>query len=126
MRGKVESGPITQELAFSANRMHLDFGRAFGTNTGLPAYNLNVYSGADKFLYGNKISIPGSAGRTSYSTLSSLAFVDTLSALDKRIQVTGGLRVQRVQSANTGSDHVGTKTGVYDKTAISPSVLAVF
>ncbi|PAK78043.1 TonB-dependent receptor [Acetobacter fabarum] len=126
VRGKVESGPITQELAFSANRMHLDFGRAFGTNTGLPAYNLNVYSGADKFLYGNKISIPGSAGRTSYSTLSSLAFVDTLSALDKRIQVTGGLRVQRVQSANTGSDHVGTKTGVYDKTAISPSVLAVF
>lgn len=126
VRGKVDSGPVTQELAFSANRLHLDFGRAFGTNTGIPAYNLNIYNGADAFSYGHDISVPKSAGRTSYSTLSSLAFVDTISALNKRIQVTAGLRVQRVQSANTGSDHIGTKTGVYDKTAISPSVLAVF
>lgn len=126
VRGKIDTGPVTQELAFSANRLHLDFGRAFGTNTGLPAYNLNIYNGADTYSYGHDISVPESAGRTSYSTLSSLAFVDTISALNKRIQVTGGLRVQRVQSANTGSDHVGTKTGVYDKTAISPSVLAVF
>lgn len=126
VRGKIDSGPITQELAFSANRLHLDFGRAFGTNTSLPAYNLNIYNGVNAFTYGRDISVPESAGRTSYSTLSSLAFVDTISALNKRIQITGGLRVQRVQSANTGSDHVGTKTGVYDKTAISPSVLAVF
>jgi iron complex outermembrane receptor protein len=126
VRGKIDTGPVTQELAFSANRLHLDFGRAFGTNTGLPAYNFNIYNGADTYSYGHDISVPESAGRTSYSTLSSLAFVDTISALNKRIQVTGGLRVQRVQSANTGSDHVGTKTGVYDKTAISPSVLAVF
>ena len=126
VRGKIDSGPITQEVAFSANRLHLDFGRAFGVNTGLPAYNLNIYNGAGAFSSGNQISVPSSAGQTSYSTLSSLAFVDTISALNKRIQVTAGLRVQRVQSANTGSDHVGTKTGVYDRTAISPSVLAVF
>lgn len=126
VRGKVDSGPITQELAFSANRLYLDFGRVFGTNTGLPAYNLNIYNGGGAYSSGNSISVPGSAGQTSYSILSSLAFVDTISALNKRIQVTGGLRVQRVQSANTGSDHTGTKTGIYDRTAISPSVLAVF
>ncbi|WP_242010262.1 TonB-dependent receptor [Acetobacter conturbans] len=126
VRGKVVSGPVTQELAFSANRLDLDFGRVFGVNTALPAYNLNVYNGVAAYSSGNKISVPGSVGTTSVSTLSSLAFVDTISALDKRIQVTAGLRVQRVQSANTGSDHVGTKTGIYDRTAISPAVLAVF
>ncbi|ATJ89472.1 ferrichrome receptor [Acetobacter senegalensis] len=126
VRGKVVSGPVTQDLAFSANRLDLDFGRLFGVNTGLPAYNLNIYKGAGTFSSGNQISVPNHVGTTSVSTLSSLAFVDTISALDKRIQVTAGLRVQRVQSANTGSDHVGTKTGVYDRTAVSPSVLAVF
>ncbi|MFT8518956.1 TonB-dependent siderophore receptor [Acetobacter syzygii] len=126
VRGKVVSGPIMQELAFSANRLDLDFGRVFGVNTGLPSYNLNIYDGVGAYSSGGKISVPNNVGTTSVSRLSSLAFVDTISALDKRIQVTAGLRVQRVQSANTGSDHVGTKTGVYDRTAISPAVMAVF
>lgn len=126
VRGKIDSGPITQELAFSANRLDYMLGRQFANNNAVLPDKINIYSGLGTYYSGNNISVPGSAPIASTVTLESLAFADTISALDKRIQVTGGLRVQRVQSSNYGSDHVGVKTSSYDQTAISPAVLAVF
>lgn len=125
VRGKVVSGPVTQELAFSANRLDLTMGRIFGANTAIPAYAMNLYSGPDRFLLNRAVSVPRSSPKTGTSTLSSLAFVDTISALDKRIQVTAGLRVQRVQSSSFTAA-TGAMTSTYDRTGISPSVLAVF
>lgn len=125
VRGKVHTGPVTQELAFSANRLDLTMGRIFGSNTDIPSYKLNLYGGNSTFLTSRSVSVPASSPRSGTSTLSSLAFVDTVSALDRRIQVTGGLRVQRVQSASY-STTTGVASGIYDRTAISPSVLAVF
>ena len=125
VRGKVRTGPIMQELAFSANRLDLTMGRIFGVNTDIPAYSLNIYGGRDLYLLNRHVSVPRSSPKTGTSTLSSLAFVDTISALDKRIQVTAGLRVQRVQSGNFNAT-TGAQTSSYDRTAISPSVLAVF
>lgn len=125
VRGSVKTGPVTQELAFSANRLDLTMGRVFGSNSSISAYSVNMYSGKDRFLLNHDVAVPGSSPTTGTSTLSSLAFVDTVSALDKRIQVTGGFRVQQVQSANISAT-TGQATSSYDKTAISPSVLAVF
>ncbi|MBS0986071.1 TonB-dependent receptor [Acetobacter thailandicus] len=125
VRGQVKSGPVTQDLAFSANRLDLTMGRIFGSNSDISAYDVNIYGGKNKFLLNRDVSVPKSSPKSGTSTLSSLAFVDTLSALSKRIQVTAGLRVQRVQSASFNTT-TGMATSRYDRTAISPSVLAVF
>ncbi|MBF0886713.1 TonB-dependent siderophore receptor [Gluconobacter sphaericus] len=125
VRGKVDTGPLKHDLAFSANRLDLTMGRIFGSNTDIPAYALNIYSGKNYYPLNRSVSVPYSSPKTGTSTLSSLAFVDTISTLHNRIQVTAGLRAQRVQSASY-STTTGAASGIYDKTAISPAVLAVF
>ncbi len=47
-------------------------------------------------------------------TLNSLAIADTLSAADKRIQLTAGVRLQQVQSANF-NPLSGVQTSCYDQ-----------
>lgn len=120
-RAKVETGPIVQNLAFSANRYDTISDEAWGfAGTGSP---VNIYTRS--YIPNPDISVARDLPRYSSSTLSSLAFADTVSALEKRIQITAGLRVQRVQSSNFNTK-TGLKTSSYDKTALSPAVMAVF
>ncbi|WP_246856505.1 TonB-dependent receptor [Acetobacter vaccinii] len=121
VRGKVETGPVTQNIVVSANRYNLVRDEAWGFSAS--GYPVNIYKRS--YIPRSDISVPGNLPLYSSSTLSSLAFADTISALDKRIQVTAGLRVQRVQSANFSAT-TGLKTSSYDKTALSPAVMAVF
>ena len=49
---------------------------------------------------------------------------DILSAADKRIQLTAGVRLQQVQGANFNAAS-GTQTSNYDASALSPSLSLV-
>jgi iron complex outermembrane receptor protein len=121
LRGKVKTGPIMQDFAFSANRYDTIRDMAWGFSKA--GYPVNIYKRS--YMYRPDISVMQNLPRYSSSTLSSLAFADTVSALEKRIQVTAGFRVQRVQSTNFNTT-TGLKTSGYDKTALSPAVMAVF
>jgi iron complex outermembrane receptor protein len=61
------------------------------------------------------------AVKVSTQDLSSVGVADTLSVLDKRIQLTLGTRFQRVQAANFAAA-TGMRTANYDESAVSPSV----
>ncbi|PVV72613.1 TonB-dependent siderophore receptor, partial [Pseudomonas sp. HMWF011] len=61
--------------------------------------------------------------KVSASELSGVAIADTLSVLDQRVQVTVGLRQQRIQSSNYNSAGVATST--YDDSKVTPLFGAV-
>ncbi|WYX21680.1 TonB-dependent receptor [Achromobacter xylosoxidans] len=67
--------------------------------------------------------VPDSAPKTAENTLTSLALVDTMSFLDDRLRLTGGLRNQRVKTTNF--DKNGNTTSRYDKQAVTPAVALV-
>ncbi len=94
VRGLVDTGPIGHEFSMVGTMFQQTTGIA--TVNGTP-YTTNIYNP-------NIIAPPaiptGAANKTGTMTLNSLAFADTLSAANKRIQLTAGVRLQQVQSAN--------------------------
>jgi iron complex outermembrane receptor protein len=60
------------------------------------------------------------ATKSSFSTLSSYAFADTMSVFDERIQLTVGAREQRVTAENFRTN--GTTSSSYGESALSPAV----
>jgi iron complex outermembrane receptor protein len=114
-RAAVDTGPIGHEVALSASILSRTNG--FASVAG-PVYTSNIYNP-------NVIARPNLAtpvvNKTGQSTLSSIAIADTLSAADKRIQLTVGARLQQVRTANYNGV-TGLQTASYDKSAISPSV----
>ncbi|MBN9513094.1 MAG: TonB-dependent receptor [Alphaproteobacteria bacterium] len=119
VRARAETGPIGHEIAFSATT--LDWGSGFAVVNGAP-FATNIYNSVAV----TQPNIPmGVANKTSNTTLSSLALADTLTAAEKRIQLTVGARLQRVQSANFNAT-TGAQTDGYDQAALSPSVALVF
>ena len=121
MRADLKTGPVSQVLAFSTNRLDQTTNQSDAYAASRSA--VNIYNGTS--IPAPTLSVPHHLPKASGSTLSSLAFADTLSVLEKRIQITAGLRVQRVQSTNYNTT-TGIVTSSYDRTAISPAVMAVF
>ncbi|MBO1329067.1 TonB-dependent receptor [Acetobacter suratthaniensis] len=121
MRADLKTGPVRQVLAFSANRLDQTTNQSYAYAASRSV--VNIYN--ETSIPAPTLSVPHHLPKASGSTLSSLAFADTLSALEKRIQITAGLRVQRVQSTNYNTT-TGIVTSSYDRTAISPAVMAVF
>jgi iron complex outermembrane receptor protein len=119
VRARAETGPIGHEIAFSAST--LDWGSGFAVVNGAP-FATNIYNTVAV----TQPNIPmGVANKTSNTTLSSLALADTLTAAEKRIQLTVGARLQQVQAANYDATS-GAITSYYDQAALSPSVALVF
>jgi iron complex outermembrane receptor protein len=58
--------------------------------------------------------------KTGETYLASLAFADTISAFDERIQLIGGLRSQRVMT-KTFQANTGIETNSYDSHRLSPA-----
>lgn len=120
LRALVDTGPIGHELAFTAT----DYVQVAGS--------VSVQEGAN---FATNIFSPTIIARPSANTpisnlnsmleLSSLAIADTLSAAEKRIQLTLGARLQRVISANYDPTS-GVQTSSYDQSVVSPSVSLVF
>jgi iron complex outermembrane receptor protein len=122
LRALVDTGPIGHEFAFTAMTLAQEYG--VGSTSGAPAYATNIY---------NPVVVPrpifptpvSPAKKASTAGQSSLALADTLSAADKRIQLTVGARLQQVTAANFNST-TGAETSSYDQSALTPSVALVF
>jgi iron complex outermembrane receptor protein len=117
-RAVVHTGPIDHQLAFTATTYdtELGSGTTSGARLATNIYNPTVFARPN-------LATPV-ASKASTSTLSSLGLVDTLSAAEKRIQLTVGARLQRVIAANFDATN-GMQTDSYDASTLSPSVLLV-
>jgi iron complex outermembrane recepter protein len=118
-RALVDTGPVGHEFALTATTFTQMTGIASVSGT---PYVTNIYNP-------NIIAQPniptGAANKTGTMTLNSFAFADTLTAVEKRLQLTAGVRLQQVQSANFNAV-TGTQTSEFDQSTWSPSVALVF
>jgi len=118
IRGVAETGIIGHEFNFNATAIQQIFGVGF---TFGPSYATNIYNPT-------YIAAPGLATPiatiSSMNNLNSLAFADTLSLADKRVQLTAGLRFQQVKATNFNGT-TGAPTSFYDQSALTPSVALV-
>jgi len=118
LRARATTGPIAHELALTASTYWNEAGSVsvngagFATNIYNPTVTARPY-----------IPTP-QANKTSTQNLQSIAIADTLSAADKRVQLTVGARLQQVTSANFNAVS-GTQTTSYGASALTPSVALV-
>jgi iron complex outermembrane receptor protein len=119
VRALVDTGPIGHEFSVTGTAFARETGSALLTAA---PYATNIYN--PSVVAPNTLGMPA-ATKISYNALTSLGFADTLSAVDKRIQLTVGARLQRVIAANYNPTS-GAQTDLYDDGAISPSVALVF
>jgi len=119
VRARAETGPISHELALSLTTYANQNGSA---SVAGPTFNTNFYN--PTVIARPNLSTPA-VTKTSTQNLSSLGFADTLSAVDNRIQLTVGARLQQVAAANFNPT-TGAQTSAYDQSALSPAVALVF
>ncbi|GEP56482.1 TonB-dependent receptor [Reyranella soli] len=119
VRGLVDTGPIGHELSVIATTYERTIGNGLAS---LPAVSTNIYS--PNVIAPLNMATPAAA-KVSTATFWTLGVADTLSAADKRIQLTVGARLQQVTTANFNRT-TGVRTSNYDQGALSPSVALVF
>jgi iron complex outermembrane receptor protein len=118
IRGFVDTGPIGHELSLIGTLFQQYSGNGSVSGT---AFATNIYNTTITAI--PNLATPA-ANLASTASLSSFGIADTLSAADKRVQLTVGARLQQVGSDNF--DPVsGTKTSSYYQSALSPSVALV-
>jgi iron complex outermembrane recepter protein len=118
LRAVFNTGAIGHQAAFTATTLSTWDGQR---SVQSPGFATNIYN--PTLVAQPAIPMP-QVNLSSTQTLSSIGFADTLSAVDKRIQLTVGGRVQQVQAANY-NPMSGVKTSTYDQSAFSPSVAVV-
>lgn len=116
LRSRFKTGAVGHELVLQASILDTEDGSATGTAS---TFRSNIYDPITPVMPG----VPDSAPKTAENTLTSLALVDTMSFLDDRLRLTGGLRNQRVKTTNF--DKNGNITSRYDKQAVTPAVALV-
>lgn len=119
VRAFAATGPISHEVVLSGTLYESASGVASVIG---PAYNTNIYSPV--YVAPAGLANPA-ANKTAAQSLQSLVFADTLSAVDKRIQLTVGARLQQVAASNFNAIS-GVRTSSYDQSALSPSVALLF
>lgn len=122
-RGHGATGPVHHDLVLSGAWSRQDFGFQVGNAVTLPASNLfnPIFFGEPDF--GN-LPDPEDVPKSSTSENTGLAFADTLSVLDERIQLMLGLRWQSVSQTNFNIT-TGAVTAEYGEEAITPAVALV-
>jgi iron complex outermembrane recepter protein len=118
VRGLAETGIIGHEFNLNATAVQQIFGVGGSFGNG---YTTNIYS--PTYAPFPNLATP-QANVSSVTNLNSLAFADTLSLADKRVQLTAGLRLQQVKATNF-DDVTGVQTSAYDQSALTPSVALV-
>ncbi len=121
VRARVETGPIGHELALTATT-YSSTGGSGTVQAGGGAFATDLYN--PTLIAQPSIPMPA-ANKTSTQSLTSIGIADTLSAANKRIQLTVGARLQQVQATNYNAVS-GAATSSYDQSALSPSVALVF
>lgn len=115
LRGRFDTGPIQHEPTLSASFLDIDYSSA---RVRASTVFSNLYDPVD--LARPDIAKPTDLGKTSDTRLYSVALADTLSVLDGAVQLTAGLRQQRVQSVNY-NPATGDRTSDYGKSALTPA-----
>lgn len=119
LRAQADTGPIGHELALVATTYFNENGQ--NSVAGTP-FATNFYN--PTFIARPNLVVPA-ANKASQQILSGLALADTLTAANKRIQLTLGARLQRV-AANNFNSVTGAPTTSYDENALSPSAAVIF
>lgn len=129
LKGAFETGAIGHEAVLSANRYQekrknayvMDWQNTFTTDLYSPRY-INGIAYSANALKGNDLDSPAVTNRV---VLTSVALGDTLSFLDKTLQVTLGARWQQLSSKDFAYN-TGTQSASYKEARISPSVGVVY
>lgn len=82
----------------------------------------NIYSPSDVDV--TLPSAPARVSKTSSSQLSGLALADTMTVLDGRVDITPGVRLQRVRADNFAAN--GNRSSTYDDSAVTPMLGLVY
>lgn len=115
LRASATTGPIEHDLSFNGTNFQREIGVV--SNAGV-LFNSNLFN--PTFTASPNIASPV-ANKTSAGTLTSIGAADTLSAWEKRVQLTVGARLQRV-TADGFNAISGAPISSVDQTALSPSV----
>jgi iron complex outermembrane receptor protein len=118
IRAAFDTGPVNHQMAVTATTYTQQNGS--GLSLGSGAYATNIYN--PTVLAQPSIVAPASPLGSTQS-LSSFGLADTLSALNNRIQLTVGGRIQQVTSANYNVS--GAQTQSYSQDAFSPALAFV-
>lgn len=116
LRAKFSTGPVEHNMTVQLNRYRDTLGR--GVNTAATLLSSNLYQPTRNAA--QNVAEPGYVPKISENRLSGIAIGDTLTMMDKRIELTLGLRQQNVQSYNFGTN--GATTSSYDKSALTPLI----
>ena len=129
LKGHFTTNEVEHDVVLSANRYQekrknayvMDWQNTFATNLYHPTFISSIAYSANA-LKGNDLSSPALQHR---ATLNSVAIGDTLSVLDKKLQVTLGARWQQIVSRDFAYN-TGVEGGYYNDSRISPSVGVVY
>lgn len=129
LKGHFTTNEVEHDVVLSANRYQekrknayvMDWKNTFATNLYHPTFISSIAYSANA-LKGNDLSSPALQHR---ATLNSVAIGDTLSVLDKKLQVTLGARWQQIVSRDFAYN-TGVEGGYYNDSRISPSVGVVY
>jgi iron complex outermembrane receptor protein len=119
IRGRFDTGPVKHEPTLSASFLDIDYSSARVRSSTVFS---DLYDPVD--LAKPNIAKPTDLGKTSETRLYSVALADTLSVMDGAVQLTAGLRQQRVQSVNY-NPATGDRTSDYGKSAVTPAIALV-
>lgn len=129
LKGHFTTNEVEHDVVLSANRYQekrknayvMDWKNTFATNLYHPTFISSIAYSANA-LKGNDLSSPALQHR---ATLNSVAIGDTLSVLDKKLQVTLGARWQQIVSRDFAYN-TGVEGGYYNDSRISPSIGVVY
>lgn len=121
---KFVTGPIKHQLSFNANASERTVyqARANYPVAGLPSGNIYDPTYVSKPNVNYSPDIP----KSNENTLQSLGVADTLSMLDDRLQLTAGVRQQRVKQKTFDPVTGQVNSGMYDERATTPAFAALF
>ena len=114
VRSRFTTGSVGHELVVHLSNLEQESGSA----TNSTSTTSNIYNPVTTLVMPDS---PAYAPKTSETTLSSLALVDTLAFMEDRVLLTAGLRNQSVKTTNFNAA-TGAVTAQYDKSAVTPAV----
>ncbi|HBC08147.1 MAG TPA: TonB-dependent siderophore receptor [Rhodospirillaceae bacterium] len=118
LRGSIETGFVKHDLVLTGTGYWREDGQNFVSSTNLAS---NLYSPAVLSKPDFQLGDLNDAPKTGEQAFTGLAVADTLSILDERVQLTVGLRWQRVVR-ETFNGTTGLQTSFYDEEAVTPAV----
>ncbi|MBI1626081.1 TonB-dependent receptor [Comamonas suwonensis] len=124
IRTRLQTGSVGHELVASASTYSATESGAWAMASGLRNNLYNPYASVmpENTFFGGSMANPYKVGETRFD---SLALSDTLSMYDDRLQVTLGLRRQRIDQTSYDYNS-GLQTDSYKKSATTPALGAVF